>query len=302
MADKVHLGWIGLGQMGLPMAERLLGEDVVLHVMDTNPSTVSDLVAKGAVAHPTPRSVADAAGIVFACLPSQEISRSVAFGSDGVAGGKAITTYVETSTIGTETIAAIATELGEKGIDVVDSPISGGPPAAREGRLAIMVSGPPAALDAVGPWIARIGKTVVTVGDRPGQGQVMKLVNNLVMAANTVVACEALVMGAKAGLDPDTMVDLLSAGTGASRALSDIVAPTALPRTFNFGAHLSILDKDVTLGVSEATALGVPVPVIDAARAIWQSAAHEGYSKRDFTEIAKFIEDRGGASIGRNKS
>lgn len=297
MTGPAQLGWIGLGQMGAPMAERLLAEGVTLHVHDPAPEAVASFVARGAVAHPSPRAVADAAGIVFACLPSREISQAVAFGPDGVAGGGRIRIHVEMSTIGKTCVETIAAELAKHGIRTVDGPISGGPPAAREGRLAMMTAGDPDACEEVTPWLARIGRTVVNLGDQPGNAQIMKLVNNLIMAANVVVAAEGLAMGAKAGLDPDTMVRVVASGTGSSRALTDIIAPAALPGTFDFGAHLSIVEKDVVLGVAEADALDVPVPVIEAAKAIWRQAAAEGYAREDFTRIVQLVEKRSGTEI-----
>jgi len=131
------LGFIGLGQMGAPMAERLLAPDVRLHVHDANPAAMAAFVQKGAVAHHSPASVADAAPIVFACLPSQSVSRAVAA---GLADGRVVQVYAEMSTIGRETIAGIAETLGARGIAVVDAPISGGPPGARAGTLAMMAA------------------------------------------------------------------------------------------------------------------------------------------------------------------
>jgi 3-hydroxyisobutyrate dehydrogenase len=195
MSQRINLGWIGLGQMGAPMAERLLSEDVNLHVFDTEADVMSTFVSKGAVAHTSPHAVADAAEVVFACLPSPAVSERIAFGPDGVSKGQKIRLYVETSTVGSGCIQAIGAELAKRGIVTVDGPISGGAPAAREGRLMMMVSGDPLAVEEVTPWLSRIGRQVTCLGPQLGQAQIMKLVNNMVMAANMVVASEGFSLG-----------------------------------------------------------------------------------------------------------
>ncbi len=302
MTSKTSLGFIGLGQMGGSMAERLIAGDIDLHVCDPSPAAAERLTSRGATAHATPKDLADAVPIVFACLPNRAVSEAVALGADGVIHGSAIRVYAEMSTIGKSCIEAIAARLSAKGIATVDAPISGGPPAAREGRLAMMASGPDEAVALAKPWLARIGRAVYVLGDKPGQAQIMKVVNNIVMATNLVVASEGLVMGAKAGLDAQAMIEVLRAGTGHSAAASDILARSALPGTFDFGAHLSIVEKDVHLGLDEAAALGVPVEVMQAAAAIWDRAAKEGRGKEDFSAIIKLIEERGGAEVRLAKS
>jgi 3-hydroxyisobutyrate dehydrogenase-like beta-hydroxyacid dehydrogenase len=277
------LGFIGLGQMGAPMALRLLAPDVRLHVHDANPAAMAVLVEKGAVAHPTTASVAAVAPIVFACLPSQSASRAVAA---GVADGQAIKVYAEMSTIGRETIAGIAETLGARGIAVVDAPISGGPPGARAGTLAMMAAGATDAVEAVRPWLARIGRVVFVIGEKPGMAQVMKLVNNLLIATNLAAAFEALVMGAKAGLDADLMVDVLNASTGRS-----------LPGTFDFGATTAIMSKDSELGVAEARALGVPIWTIEQAARLWRMGVLQGMGPDDMTTLIKLLEGWSGAEV-----
>lgn len=301
MRGRTSIGFIGLGQMGGAMAERLLGDDVDLHVCDASPAALERFAALGAVAHSSPRDVADSASIVFACLPSQMASETVAFGPDGVVHGRAVRVYAEMSTIGKVCIEKIAARLDAADIVTVDAPVSGGPPAAREGRLAMMASGLEDALAHVKPWLERIGRQVYVLGDRPGQAQIMKIVNNMVMAANLVVASEGLVMGAKAGLDAGVMMDVLRAGTGHSAAAGDILARAALPGTFDFGAHLSIVEKDVHLALDEAEALGVPVRAIQAAGQLWVEAVRDGRGDDDFSAIIKMVEEPAGALVRLSK-
>lgn len=294
MAERKRIGWIGLGQMGFPMAERLLGSDADLHVHDPSPGPVAALTARGAVAHDSPRGVADHAEIVFACLPSRKISEAVA---ESVSGGAAVKIHVETSTIGRSGIRAIGERLARSGIITIDAPVSGGPPAAREGRLHIMASGPDAAMDALSPLLLLIGKSVSRLGPEVGQAQTMKVVNNVIMAANMVVAAEGLAIGAKAGLGLTQMIEILSVSTGASRALAEILGPNVVDGAFSFGAHLSIVQKDTALGASEAADLQVPTPALDAVTALWREAAENGFADKDFTRIAQFVAQRGGVAL-----
>ena len=296
MDDVTRVGFLGLGQMGAPMAERLFGPDVELHVFDPRPEAVAPFVARGAVACGSPREVADAASIVLACLPSGEVSEAAALGREGVFHGHAIRVYAEMSTIGRPAVERIAAGLAARGIAAVDTPITGGPPGARAGTLALMVAGAADAVATLRPFLERIGKRLFVLGERPGQGQVMKLVNNLLIAANMVSAFEALAMGAKAGLDPDAMVDVVNAGTGRSFVTSDMM-PAVLSRRFGFGAAIAVVDKDVHLGLEEARALGVPMWGVEQAARVWRFAATQGMAKDDISELARLMERWAGAEI-----
>jgi 3-hydroxyisobutyrate dehydrogenase len=257
---------------------------------------MAPFVARGATAHASPAEVANAASIVFACLPTGKISEAAALGPEGVIHGSAIRIHAEMSTIGRTTVQRIAEGLAQRGLTMVDSPISGGPAGARAGTLALMPAGAPESVATLRPWLERIGQRVFVMGDRPGQGQVMKLVNNLIFAANTVVAFEAYSLGAKAGLDPKTMVEMVQAGTGRS-FVGDGVMPRVLSGAFDFGAAIAIVDKDVMLGLEEAKAQGVPMWGIEQAARVWRFAASQGMAQDDVSELAKLMEGWAGAAI-----
>jgi len=295
MANVTSIGFLGLGQMGAPMAERLLAEDVRLHVFDPRPAAMEPFIARGAVHCASPAAVADAARVVFACLPNSAASEEVAA---AVATGRAVRVYAEMSTIGKRAVEGIAARLGARGVAVVDAPISGGPAGARAGTLAMLAAGAPAAVAELDPWLRRIGREVFVLGDTPGQAQVMKLVNNLMFASNLVAACEGLAMGAKAGLDPDAMLAMVNAGTGRSVATERVLEEVVSGR-FAFGAALSVLDKDVTLGLAEAATLGVPMWALEQAARVWRFAVTQGAGAEDVTAIARFMERWAGAEIRR---
>lgn len=291
-----RLGFLGLGQMGAPMAERLFGEDVELHVFDPRAEAVAPFVARGAVAHGSPRALADAAEIVLACLPSGKVSEAAALGPEGVIHGGAIRIHAEMSTIGRPVMQRIGEGLAARGIALVDAPITGGPPGARAGTLAMMAAGPAAAVEELRPLLLRIGRAVFPVGEVPGQAQVMKLVNNLLAATHIVTTLEAAALAAKAGLDMDTVTELLNAGTGRSYASSDVM-PAVTSRRFGFGATIAVMDKDLGLGLEEAKELGVPMWVIEQAARVWRFAASHGAAHQDITEIARLVEDWAGTEI-----
>ena len=295
MSNPTVVGFLGLGQMGAPMAERLLAPDVRLHVFDPRPEAMARFAERGAIACSSPAAVAAEAEIVLACLPSPQVSEVVAA---EVVRGSAVRLYAEMSTVGREPVERIAALLAGSGIGFVDAPISGGPAGARAGTLAMLAAGPPGAVAALRPWQLRIGKTVFVIGEQPGQAQVMKLVNNLLFAANLAAAIEGMAMGAKAGLDPDAMLAMVNAGTGRSMVTERVMEEIVSGR-FAFGASLSVLDKDVRLGLAEASALNVPMWTLEQAARVWRFATTRAAGPEDLTTAARIVESWADAEIRR---
>jgi 3-hydroxyisobutyrate dehydrogenase-like beta-hydroxyacid dehydrogenase len=291
-----HVGFIGVGRMGNHMAGRLLEAGYRVTVHDTNETAVARLVQRGAEAAQSSAAVASAAQTVLVSLPTPDIVRAVALGADGVSAGTKVKTFVDLSTTGPRVAAAVAAGLAAKGIAAVDAPVSGGPSGAEKGTLAVMVSGPRALADQLRPVIAPIGKFFY-VGEKPGMGQTMKVINNLMSAAAQAITAESLVMGAKAGLDAKTMLDVINAGSGRNTASEDKFPRCVLPRRFDFGFTLELLSKDVRLCLEEAEALGVPMLVGNAVRQLLTIAkASEGESG-DITTIVRPLERWAGAEV-----
>ena len=295
------IGFLGLGQMGGAIAERLLDKGFTLHVHDPVHSAMERFVTAGATAHDSPKSVADVAPIVFACLPGKDACLSAASGPHGVMHGSAIQVYAEMSTIGKPAIEQIAALLQAQHIALVDAPVTGGPPLARIGKLTMLVAGEPAAVAIVRPFLAMAGRNIFTLGDQPGMAQAMKIVNNLLMASNMIVACEGLAMGAKAGLDAGVMLQVLNAGSGQSFSACEILRK-GVEGTFDFGAALSILHKDISTGLDDAKTLHVEMPVIEQAHRIWHAAFEAGWGEQDFTSILKIVEQKNGTLVRGNTS
>lgn len=290
----MDLGFLGLGQMGAAMAERLQEAGAVLHVFDPNDAAVAPFVARGAVRYTSAVGVADAARIVFACLPNGSVSETVA---RDVASGGAVRIYVEMSTIGSAAMAQIQDIVAPRGITLIDCPISGGPKGARAGTLTVLAAGPPEARAEILPWLRRVGGTVFEIGDKAGQAQLMKLVNNLIGAANMATAFEALVLGAKGGLDPDQMVQVLNASTGQNSATLTKIPKAVLTGSFDYGANLTTMAKDVRLGLKEAEALGVPMWVHETVGQLWRFGEQQGLGRADFTSLIKVLEAWAGVEV-----
>lgn len=295
MTDPI--GFIGCGHMGGAMALRLIDKGHRLVVCDPDPAMLRPLLDHGAEAAPTPRAVADQAAVVFACLPSREASRDVALGAQGVVHGAALRIHVEASTIGQPTIAAIEEGLLARGVALLDMPVSGGPKWAAEGQLTTMLAGAPEARATLDPILADLAKRVLVVGDRPGLAQVAKLVNNMISFAGMIAACEGMVLGVKAGLDAQTLLDVVNASTGRNSATADKFPRAILPRSFDYGGPLSIGVKDIDLYLELGRAAGMPTFVGAHVSTLWSYAVQQGPPGQDYSELVRHFEAWAGVEV-----
>ena len=294
----MDIGFIGLGNMGGPMARRLIAAGHKLVVFDTRNDAVAPLVALGAQVASSPADVADRVETVMSSLPSLAISEKVALGEGGVIHGKKVKRYIDLSTTGSRAAATIAASLAKKNIVQIDSPVSGGVGGATKGTLAVMVSGPQADIDAVKDVLAVFGKVFV-IGDKPGMAQTMKLANNFLSATAMAATAEAVAMGVKAGLDPAVMIDVINAGSGRTTASDGKFPQSILPRTFNYGFGTALMLKDVRLCNEEAKSLDVPGPVMNAVLGQWEATADKFGGETDFTMIVQLVEQNAGVVIGK---
>ena len=294
----MDIGFIGLGNMGQPMARRLIEAGHKLIVYDTRNDAVAPLVALGAQLASSPADVADRVETVMASLPSLQISEKVAIGQGGVIQGKRIQRFVDLSTTGATVSAKIAAVLAKKNIVQIDCPVSGGVGGASNGTLAVMVSGPKAEIDLVKDVLAVFGKVFV-IGEKPGMAQTMKLANNFLSATAMAATSEAVAMGVKAGLDPAVMIDVINAGSGRTTASDGKFPQAILPRTFNYGFATALMLKDVRLCVQEARSLNVPNSVMSIVLDQWETTNKEFGGESDFTAIVKMVETRAGVIVGK---
>ncbi|NYT22765.1 NAD(P)-dependent oxidoreductase [Alcaligenaceae bacterium] len=290
------IGFIGLGSMGGAIARKLLERGTPLHVFDIDAEISAKFRHLGAHVHASPREVADQAVLVFSCLPTVSACRQVALGSEGIAHGTQVKIYAECSTIG-HAVCDIADGLAERGIATLDCPVSGGVKAVRMDTLSVMAAGADPVYAQAVPYLERFGKKVFRVGRQPGQAQTMKLVNNLVSAANMAAAFEAVVFGAKAGLDPQVMVDVLNASSGRNSATQDKLPDAVLSGTYDFGAKVEVIYKDVCLGIDEAQQIGVPLWVGSHIGQVWRYAMSQGGAQDDFTTLIKHMQKLAGCDV-----
>jgi len=297
----MEIGFIGLGNMGAPMARRLIEAGHRLVVYDTRNDAMAPLEALGAQVAGSPADVAERVETVMASLPSLQVSKTVALGAGGVIEGKKIRRLIDLSTTGARVAAEIFAELAKKNIVQIDSPVSGGVGGANKGTLAIMVSGPPEEIAAVKDALSVLGRVFV-IGDKPGMAQTMKLANNFLSASAMAATAEAVAMGVKAGLDAAVMIDVINAGSGRSRASDQKFPESILPRSFNYGFATALMLKDVRLCAEEARSLNVPDAVMRAVLGQWEMTNTEFGGDSDFTVIVKMIEQRAGVTIGGSNS
>ena len=298
MVAAIKVGFIGLGNMGGAIAERLARSGVVeLHVFDRNVAAAERQVRLGAVAQPSARAVGAAAQFVFTCLPTVEATRFALFDDDGVMGGapgtRAAQFCIEMSTIGPTAMRDIAQRLSDQRVGVLDAPVSGGAAGALNGTLAIMISGAAAVRDAVEPVLAAISPKVFTVSDAPGDAQTMKLVNNLLAAANMATSFEALALGVKLGLVPEKIVEVVNASSGRNTGMDDRKTGAILARRFEGLGKISLLEKDIGLAFQVADEAGFPLDAIPAfvgMAQLWQRAVAQGMASEDVSALIKVVE------------
>lgn len=290
------LGFVGVGRMGGPMANRLLDAGYTLCVFDTSAEATAPLAARGATVAASAAEVGSAAEIVLISLPTPPIVQAVVTGEAGILAGTRVTTLIDLSTTGPSVAGVVAKAAAARGVAWVDSPVSGGVGGATKGTLAVMVSCPEATFPLVDPVLKTFGKTFY-VGEKPGLAQVAKLANNLLAAAALVLSSEAVVMGVKAGLDAKTLIDIINAGSGRNSATQDKFPRAVLTRTFDFGFATGLSYKDVRLCLEEAEALGVPMVAGAAVRQMLAITNARFGPDSDFTSIAKVVEEWAGVEI-----
>jgi 3-hydroxyisobutyrate dehydrogenase-like beta-hydroxyacid dehydrogenase len=291
--DKI--GFIGVGNMGGPMALNMVAAGRQLVVHDVRPDSLKPFGNKVQIAS-SAAEVASEAEIVMVSLPRPEIVQAVVFGKNGIAAGSKRKIFVDLSTTGPRVAKEISAKLAEQGVVALDAPVSGGVAGAVKGTVAVMLSGPKREADRVKPLLDAVGK-VFYIGAEPGMGQTMKLINNLLSATAQAATAEAMVMGTKFGLDPKIMIDVLNAGTGRNTATEAKFPNDILPRRFKGGFALGLMVKDVKLAMDTAEGLHVPMWIGQAVKQLWLYAEGRGGPDQDSTELIKHLEAWSGVTV-----
>jgi 3-hydroxyisobutyrate dehydrogenase-like beta-hydroxyacid dehydrogenase len=293
-ADRT-VGFVGLGAMGAHMAARMIDAGHHLAIFDTRAEAVAPHVARGARACNSAGAVADAADTVLVSLPTPDIVRAVA---GELATGDAIEAFVDLSTTGPAVAAEVAAALSAAGVACLDAPVSGGVAGAQAGTLTIMAAGDEALFQSLRPLLETLGRNVVLVGAEPGQGQLAKVLNNLLSASAIAITGEALALGVHGGLSARTLLDVFNSSSGRNTASADKFPRHVLPRTFGAGFRLELMDKDVRLCLAEARRQQVPMALGSAVGELWARAAASAAAGADCTEIVRMLEHDAGVVVG----
>ena len=285
----MHIAFVGLGQMGRPMAINMLKSGAKLTVSSASGKRHAELEEKGAKATKNLSDVAQA-DIVFLCLPGTEAVRETLFGVQGIAPlmGKG-QIVVDTSTMDYLETRDFAIKLAERGIGFIDAPVSGMEARAIEGTLTAMCGGKAETLEKVRPYLSCVANNILHMGDS-GSGQLSKLINQLLFDINCAAIAEVLPMAAKLGIDPEKIGKIINSGTGRSYA-SEFFIPRILKNNFSDGYPLQHAYKDIDAGAKVSATHNIPMPVLAAASATYQMALLKGHGHLDKGAMIRVFED-----------
>jgi 3-hydroxyisobutyrate dehydrogenase-like beta-hydroxyacid dehydrogenase len=293
-----RLGFIGLGAMGFHMATRLAEAGYPLAIFDTRREVLESFRGQDVRIQPSPTEVANHADVVLVSLPSPHAAKEVALGQNGLIHGKRIKIYIDLSTTGESVAGEIGEALLGKGIQVLDSPVSGGVPGAQTGTLSLMIAGDKSIYDECHPMLSHIGSKIFYIGSKVGQAQAMKVINNLLSSAALALTSEAMVLGVKAGLDPSIMIDVLNVSSGRNSATQDKFKRSILNRKFDYGFKTGLAYKDIKLYLELAEKLNVPMFLGSAVGSFWKYVLTQGGENEDNTCVIKYIEKWSGVEVG----
>lgn len=294
----MKVGFIGLGAMGLPMAKRVLGGGHDLFTMfHHNRAPADELASLGARVMACAAEVASESDAVITILPADAEVREVVLGPaglvEGFTSGKVL---IEMTTATPRMIQDIERMLAEKGVGLLDAPVSGGTTAAAAGSLTIMVGGDPALLNEMRPLLETMGKTILHVGP-VGLGKVVKLVNQTLAAIHLLAIGEVFALGIRSGADPRTLYEVVRASSGYSKMMDLRLPGFLLEGAFQPGFRLELMKKDLNLALDSAQMLGIPLLFGSLAAQVFTAASRAGRGAEDFAAAADFLSRLAGAEL-----
>ncbi|WP_425059871.1 2-(hydroxymethyl)glutarate dehydrogenase [Sporomusa carbonis] len=297
---KTSVGFIGLGAMGKPMAKNLIKAGFPLYVYDLNPAPVEELVALGAKAAATPKELASNCGTVITMLPNSPHVESVLSGDNGVLAGMATGgTIIDMSSIAPGAAKKLAAMAAEKGVNMIDAPVTGGVVGAEAGTLAILVGGAKEVFEKSMPILEAMGKSIVRFGEI-GAGQTAKMVNQIIVGIQWAAVAEAWTIGVKAGADPVLLQEVL--GKGAARCFAIERMPNnMLVGNFEPGFAIDLQHKDLCLALDTSRDLQVPLNLTSTALQYYEAARALGFGKKDHSAVVKVLQNITGVDISVKK-
>jgi len=294
----MKIGCIGLGIMGKPMSKNLLKAGYTLVVRDSNPQNEAELVELGATAAKTPKEVAEQCDVIITMLPNSPHVKEVALGENGIIdGAKAGAVLIDMSSIAPLASREIHQALAEKGIKMLDAPVSGGEPKAIDGTLSVMVGGDKAVFDAHYDLMKAMAGSVVHTGDI-GAGNVTKLANQVIVALNIAAMSEALTLATKAGVNPDLVYQAIRGGLAGSTVL-DAKAPMVMDRNFKPGFRIDLHIKDLSNALDTSHGIGAQLPLTAAVMEMMQALKADGMGTADHSALACYYEKLAKVEVSR---
>jgi 2-hydroxy-3-oxopropionate reductase len=285
----VKIGFIGLGIMGKPMAKNLIKAGHQLVVSTHNAAAAEELAGLGAATATTPREIAEQVDLVITMLPNSPQVKEVALGAGGlVEAARPGLVLVDMSSIAPLAAQEIYAALAEKGVAMLDAPVSGGEPKAIDGTLSVMVGGEKEVFDQVADILDAVAASVVHVGPI-GAGNTAKLANQVVVALNIAAVCEALVLAQKAGVDPAAVVAAIRGGLAGSTVL-DAKAPMMLAHDFKPGFRINLHIKDLLNALDTAHEISAPLPLTAAVLEMFTALRADGHEGDDHSGLVQFYE------------
>jgi 2-hydroxy-3-oxopropionate reductase len=299
--DDMKIGFIGLGIMGKPMTMNVINKGFTVTVFDINQSAVEELVNKGANRANSPKEVAEQSDVMITMLPKSEHVFSVVTDENGIIfGAKEGSVVIDMSSITPVVSRQLAEILKEKGINMLDAPVSGGEPKAIDGTLAIMVGGDEEIFERVKPVLEAMGQDITLVGGN-GCGTTAKLANQIMVNVNIAAMSEALVLAAKAGIDIEKMYNAIRYGLAGSAVL-DAKVPLILERNFVAGGRIDINAKDLKNVKETADLLGVPLPLSSQVLEMFQELMNDGKAADDHGGLVQYYEKLANTEVKGDKS
>ncbi len=294
------IGFIGLGIMGKPMALNLIKAGYKLTVYDIRPEPVKEVAAAGAKEGKSSRDVAAQSEVVITMLPNSPDVKKAVLGENGVLeGAKAGMILIDMSSIAPLVSKEVAAEVQKKGVEMLDAPVSGGEPKAKDGTLSIMVGGKKGVFEQVEEILKVMGASAVLVGDI-GSGNTTKLANQIIVALNIAAMSEAMVLATKAGVDPERVYQAIRGGLAGSTVL-DAKVPLALDGNFKPGFRIELHIKDLANALDTAHEIGVPVLLAGGVMEIMQALRVDGKAGDDHGGIIQFYEKLAKVQVRRTK-
>jgi len=285
----MKIGFIGLGIMGKPMSRNLLKAGYQLVIMDRNSAVLEEVAAAGAEVAASPKAVAEQTDIIITMLPNSPHVKAVVLGENGVIeGARPGAIIIDMSSIAPLVSREIAAKLAEKGVEMLDAPVSGGEPKAIDGTLSVMVGGKKEVFEKCYPIMKTMAGSVVLTGEI-GAGNITKLANQIIVALNIAAMSEALVLATKAGVEPELVYQAIRGGLAGSTVL-DAKAPLVLDRKFNPGFRINLHIKDLGNVLETSHEIGVPLPLTAAVMEMMQALKVDGMGDLDHGSLVRYYE------------